>query len=82
VRAVYRQLRLAAIDKDTGSEKGLSDRIASFIANTFKIRGANVPDKSGSMKIGEVRWARARDECFTQFAWFALRSGLGDVVGF
>jgi hypothetical protein len=82
VRAVYRDLTVAAINKHTGSEKGFSDNIASFIANTFKIRGTNVPDKSGSMKIGKVNYTRKRDNPFFQFAWFALRSGVRDVVGF
>jgi len=82
VRAVYRDLTLAAIDKETGSEKGVTNRIASFIANTFKIRGTNVPDKSGSIKIGEVKYIRRHDDPFFRFVWFALRSGVGDVVGF
>ena len=81
-RAVYRDLILAAINKHTGSEKGFSDGIASFIANTFKIRGTNVMDKSGSIKIGEVKYTRKRDEFFLEFTWFALRSGVKDVVGF
>lgn len=82
VRAVYRDLTLAAINKHTGSEKGFFDGIASFVANTFKIRGTNVSDKSGSIKIGEVKYTRKRDEFFLEFVWFALRSGVGDVVGF
>ncbi|MGA2506030.1 MAG: hypothetical protein ABSF80_00955 [Chitinispirillaceae bacterium] len=82
VRAVYRDVTLAAINKHTGSEKGFSDGIASFIANTFKIRETNMPDKSGSMKIGKVNYTRKRDDPFFRFAWFALRSGVRDVVGF
>jgi hypothetical protein len=82
VRAIYTNLGLAAINKRTGSEKGFFDSISSFIAKNFKIRGTNVPDKSGSMKIGEVKYTRKRGETFFEFAWFALRSGVGDVVGF
>ncbi len=82
VRAVYKDLVLAAINKHTGSEKGFFDRIASFMASTFKIRGTNVSDKSGSTKIGKVDYARKPDEFFLEFTWFALRSGVGDVVGF
>lgn len=82
VRVVYRNLTFAVINKYTGSENGFFDRITSFIANTFKIRGINVPDKSGSIKIGEVKYTRKRDDPFFGFAWFALRSGVGDVVGF
>ncbi|MGD0037766.1 MAG: hypothetical protein ABSC53_10795, partial [Bacteroidota bacterium] len=82
LRGVYNDLTLAAINKNTGSEKGLSDRITSFIGNNFKIRKTNVPDKSGSMKIGEVKYTRQPDDPFIQFAWFALRTAVRDVVGF
>jgi hypothetical protein len=82
VRAVYRNLTLAAINKQTGSDKGFFNSIASFIARATKIRGTNVPDKSGSIKIGEVKYTRKKDEFFLEFAWFALRSGVGDIVGF
>jgi hypothetical protein len=82
VRALYRDLTLAVINKQTGSEGGFVDGIASIMANTFKIRGTNVPDESGSMKIGMVKYVRTRDDPFFGFTWFALRSGVGDVVGF
>ena len=82
VRAVYRDLTFAIINKHTGSENGFSDAISSFIANTFKIRRTNVPDKSGSMKIGIVKYTRTQDDPFFRFEWFALRSGVKDVVGF
>jgi hypothetical protein len=82
LRGVYRDLTLVAIDKQTGSEKGFSDGITSFIAHTFKIRGSNVPDKSGSIKIGEVKYTREPDDPFIQFMWFALRTGVRDVLGF
>ena len=82
LQAVYRDLTFAVINKDTRSENGFSDGIASFIANTFKIHGTNVPDKSGLIKIGEVKCIRQRDDSFLRFVWHALRSGVGDVVGF
>jgi hypothetical protein len=82
VRAVYRHLTIAAINKHTGSEKGFFDRISSLFANTFKIHGTNVPDKSGAMKMGEVKYERKSNETFVEFAWFAVRSGIMDLVGF
>jgi len=82
LRGIYRDLTLAAIDEQTGSEKGFSDGITSFIANSLKIRGTNVPDKSGSIKIGEVKYVRVPDDPFIQFMWFALRTGVRDVLGF
>jgi hypothetical protein len=82
VRCIYKDLVFAAINKQTGSEKGFSDNISSFFANTFRIRGTNVPDKSGSIKIGKVNYTRKPDDPFIRFTWFALRSGMRDVVGF
>jgi len=78
VTGIYRDLKLAAINKETGSEKGLMDRITSFIGNTFTIRRNNVP---GSMKIGTIHRVRLRDDPFFQYEWFALRTGVQDVIG-
>jgi hypothetical protein len=82
LRGVYNDFTLAAIDKHTGSEKGFSNGFISFIANNFKIRKTNVPNKWGAMKIGKVKYARQPDDPFIQFAWFALRTAVRDVVGF
>ena len=82
VRAMYRDLYIATLNKRTGSERGAVNRIKSFIVNEMKIRETNMPDKSGSIKIGEVNYTRKRDDTFLQLVWFSLRSGIGDVVGF
>jgi hypothetical protein len=78
ISGIYTNLSLAAINKQTGSEKGLSDRITSFIGNTFTIRKNNV---AGSMKIGQINYTRVRDDPFFQYVWFALRVGVRDVIG-
>jgi hypothetical protein len=80
VRAIYSDLELAVLDKVTGSEKGLDNSIASFLANELKIRSANTPDASGSIKEGEVNYGRRPADTFPAFMWFALRSGLLDVI--
>ena len=81
VRAMYRDLTLAAINKHTGSEAGFADAIMSYIANTYTIRRTNMPDASGEMKIGTVRYTRKPDDPFFGFVWVALRSGVQDIVG-
>ena len=80
VRAIYKDLEIAVLDKQTGTEKGLDNRVASFLANVLKIRNANAPDASGSMKEGEVNYTRRPEDEFLQFAWFALRTGVLDVI--
>jgi hypothetical protein len=82
VHAVYRDLVVASISGRTGSENGLVERFASWVAKNVKIRGTNTPDKSGAMKIGTVKYARKKDDPFFGFTWLALRSGVGDLVGF
>jgi len=82
LRVLYSDLSVAVLNENTGSEKGVFDRIASFFGKTFIIRKSNIPDKNGLLKIGEIKYSRNPDDYFFQFVWFALRSGVGDVVGF
>jgi hypothetical protein len=80
VRAIYKDLEMAVLDKKTGTEKGLDNRFASFLMNELKIRNSNAPDAVGSMKEGVVNYTRRPGDEFQQFAWFALRTGLLDVI--
>jgi hypothetical protein len=82
LRAMYKDLDIVVLDKQTGSENGALNRIASFMINTMKIRGTNIPDASGQMKIGMVKYTQKKNDTFLQLVWFSLRSGIGDVVGF
>jgi uncharacterized protein DUF748 len=80
VRAIYKDLEIAVLDKQTGTEKGLGNRVVSFLTNVLKIRNSNTSDAAGSMKEGEVNYTRRPDDEFQQFAWFALRSGVVDII--
>jgi hypothetical protein len=80
VHAIYQDLEIAVLNKRTGSEKGVTDRVTSFFANVLKIRNANAAEGSGSRKEGEVNYTRRPDDEFLQFAWFALRTGVLDVI--
>ena len=80
VRGIYKNLEIAVLDKQTDTEKGLDNRVASFLANLLKIRKSNAPDASGAMKEGEVNYTRRPEDEFLQFAWFALRTGVLDVI--
>ncbi|MBU2493061.1 MAG: hypothetical protein KJ571_10595 [Bacteroidetes bacterium] len=82
LRVAYKDLSISILNKKTGSQDGIFDRITSLIGEIFVIRGTNLPDKNGKMEIGEVKYTRNRDDYFLQFVWFALRSGVADVVGF
>jgi hypothetical protein len=82
LRPIYRDLTIAVLYRRTGSEKGAYNRVISFITNAMKIRKTNMLSQSGSMKVGKVKYTRKRDDTYLQLAWFSLRSGVGDVVGF
>ncbi len=80
VRAIYQDLEIALLDKQTSSAKGINNRIISFFENAFKIRSSNAPDAAGSIKEGKVNFTRKPDDEFLQFAWFALRTGILDAI--
>ncbi len=80
VRATYRDLKIAFLDAQTGTERGFANRVGSFLANLFTIRESNTPDASSAMKVGEVNYTRNPQDEFLQFAWFALRTGVLDVI--
>jgi hypothetical protein len=82
VRAIYDDLKITVLDQQTGTEKGFDNRVASFLANLLKLRTSNAPDASGSMREGEVDYLRAPEETFLEFVWFALWSGIADVISY
>jgi len=82
VSAEYNDLSIAALDKNTGSEKGIINRISSFMTKTFILKANNMPDKSGSIRVGVIKYRRKPDDTFFQFVWFALRGGILNVIGF
>ena len=80
VRAVYRDLEIAVLEDQRGSQKGLVNPVTSPLAQVLKIRNSNTPDASGSMKEGKVNHRRRPNDGFLKFAWSALRSGVVDLV--
>jgi hypothetical protein len=82
LRAEYKDLSIAVLDKKNGSENGIINRISSFIGKIFVIRGNNMSDEKGNMKIGMIKYLRDPEDYFLQFLWFSLRNGVADVVGF
>jgi hypothetical protein len=77
VRGAYRDLEISMLNKQTGSEKGFDNGIASLLAKVLEIRRSNAPD---STKEGKVKYTKEPDQEFQQFAWFALRTGVLDII--
>jgi hypothetical protein len=80
VRAIYQDLKIAFLNKQTGSSGGLFMHLGSFFANTFKIRAANARNAAGVEKEGKVNYSRLSKDEFIEFVWFALRSGVLDLL--
>ena len=82
LNAIYKDVSIVFLDENTGSEKGIFNQILSLFGKVFIIRGSNMPDEEGLIKIGEIKYARKPTDYFFQFLWFALRGGVADVLGF
>ena len=80
VRGSYEDLKIAFLDKQTGSEKGLENRLSSLVANAFKIRSSNHADVLARPKEGRVEYVRGTQDGFVQYLWFALRTGVLDLI--
>jgi hypothetical protein len=80
VQATYHDLKLAMLDRDTDTEKGLKNRLETLFANTFRIRPDNPAKGSGIAKEGKVGYERKPEDTFLQVLWFSLRSGVLDVI--
>lgn len=78
----YKDFKLAFLDKETKSSKGVFNIIKSFLANTFKFNGENQRDKHGKLKLGKIKYTRKPGDTFIQVVWFSVRSGVADVIGF
>jgi hypothetical protein len=82
VAIVYNDISIVMINSNTGSENGIFNKVASLFGKLFVIRSSNMPDEKGLIKTGEIKFVRKPVNTFSQFVWFALRSGVADLVGF
>jgi hypothetical protein len=80
VHAVYQDLQVSLVDEQAEGRRRIDRRLASFFLNLVKIRAANLPEARTPMKTGEVDFSREPENTFIQFIWFALRSGVLDVI--
>ena len=69
------------LDRETGSEKGIGNRVKTAFVNHVALRTANRAGKSGMLKAGVVDHTRQPEEKFLPFVWLAIRSGMFDLLG-
>jgi hypothetical protein len=80
VLPLYHDFAIKILPKDPHQQRGFSEKLQTFFAGTFIIRGNN-PNGLGSQKTGITTRDRLRDDEFFQFLWLAIRKSLGQVVG-
>lgn len=80
VRGTYQDLHVVVVNRDTGSRKGVANRVETILSNALKVRDDNTPNRAGALKAGRVDYAHEPEESFLQFAWLALRTGLLDLA--
>ena len=77
---VYSDFKVALEDKKGGFLKKVGLSVATFLANSFKIRGDN-PGKAGEAPmVGRVNQPYKPTASLPQVLWYALREGLGKVL--
>ena len=64
IKGAYQDLQVTVLGRETGSEKGVTNRVATLLANQIKVRHENKPDKAGAMKEGKIDYARLPEETF------------------
>jgi hypothetical protein len=79
VRVLYRDLEIEFLDKIT-RERSLDDKLATFFANTFKIRGTNQPEKDRPATSVSIRRTRSPSTNFFRFIWENLREGVLETL--
>jgi hypothetical protein len=56
--------------------------MASLLGKWFVVRKSNMPGPDGAFVVGSTDYVRDPEDYFLQFAWYSLRNGIADVVGF
>lgn len=82
IRVLYSNFSLAFLDKKSKSSKGIFNILKSFIANTFTFKSSNKKDSDGIIKLGKITYTRKPTDTFVQVAWFSVRKGIADLIGF
>lgn len=80
-QGTYDNLRITFLDRETGSERGIVNRLKTFVADSLIIHTSNLPEKRKSLKVGTIDYARKPNDKFFRFAWLAVRGGMFDLLG-
>jgi len=81
-RFLYKDVYITILDAKTKSSAGVVNSIRTFLVNLFTIHGTNLPDTSGKVTNGIVKYTQKRTDSFFQLIWFSFRSGVENIIGF
>ena len=77
----YHDFDLEVLTKTAWGEKGLREKIGTFVANTFKLKSHN-PEKGLPLRPVQIQNRWMGDVSFFNFLWITVRGGIGSVMGF
>jgi hypothetical protein len=79
ITVVYDSLSVEIVDRTT-RKKGLDEKLKTFMANTFMVRGSNLPDEKGKLDPATISYRYKLGETFWGGIWRSLRSGLTKTI--
>jgi len=79
MRFTYNKLQIRLIDKDKLEDGGSGEGLASFLANTFVVRGNN-PAFLGGFREGEIYFSRDVNKSIFNFLAKSVLSGLSSTI--
>jgi hypothetical protein len=80
LRGLYEHLDLEFLPRN--GQAAFVEGTKSFVVDEFLLRRTNLPQAGKPLAIGRMDYTRQPGESFVHFGWFALRSGMMDVLGF
>ncbi|MFO1499579.1 MAG: hypothetical protein U1G07_14510 [Verrucomicrobiota bacterium] len=80
-RGAYEGLAVTLLDRKTGSEEGVANRVKTFVADKLILRTSNMPEPGATLKSGRVDYIRQPNDKFMRFLWLGIRSGMFDLLG-
>ncbi|MBC7875223.1 MAG: DUF748 domain-containing protein, partial [Ferruginibacter sp.] len=79
VKMLYEDLKVAALERDSGSTQLDTKALSSFIVNII-IKNSN-PKRNEEVRVAQVHLERNTNRTFFNFAWKALLKGVTESVG-
>lgn len=81
VHFAYRDLKIELLNKEDPNDPKLKEVVGSWIANLFVVKTDNPSNKSQSLRMGAISYARDNTKSVFFYWWRSLLSGLKESMG-